>query len=83
MTAFPRSVFSEPELDATLWFTSKCGVNNLPSVRQVKSHRSRVLEACGATPHTTEGRLGNLFSVLDLGKILAHVCYQSSHYYAC
>lgn len=73
MTAFPRSVFSEPELDATRWFASKCGVDSLPSVGQVKDHRNKILEQCGTKPNITEGKLGNIFSVLGLGKVLAHV----------
>ncbi|KAJ7138522.1 hypothetical protein C8R43DRAFT_1132056 [Mycena crocata] len=70
MTAFPRSVFSEPELEATRWFASKCGVDHLPSIRQVKSHRSKVLDLCGAAVKTVDGTLGNTFAVLDLGRLL-------------
>ncbi|KAJ7654427.1 hypothetical protein DFH06DRAFT_993722, partial [Mycena polygramma] len=71
MTAFPRSVFSESELNATRWFASKCGVANLPPIRQVKQHRSKILDLCGAKLAAVDGRLGNTFAVLDLGKILA------------
>ncbi|KAJ6477093.1 hypothetical protein C8R47DRAFT_985146 [Mycena vitilis] len=71
MTAFPRSVFSESELNATRWFASKCGVSNLPPIRQVKQHRSKILDLCGANLTAIDGRLGNTFAVLDLGKILA------------
>ncbi|KAJ6448648.1 hypothetical protein C8R45DRAFT_752497, partial [Mycena sanguinolenta] len=67
----PRSVFSESELDATRWFASKCGVNNLPPIRQVKQHRSKILELCGVNLKFVDGRLGNTFAILDLGKILA------------
>ncbi|KAJ7432037.1 hypothetical protein FB451DRAFT_984978, partial [Mycena latifolia] len=70
MTAFPRSVFSEPELEATRWFASKCGVDKLPHIRQVKRHRSTVLNLCGASVKTIDGQLGNSFATLDLGKIL-------------
>jgi hypothetical protein len=80
MTAFPRSVFSEPELDATRWFAQKCGVENIPSVAEVKAHRPSVLEQCGANPTTINGRLGDVFSVLDLKKILADVrCVKVDH----
>ncbi|KAJ6484648.1 hypothetical protein C8R45DRAFT_1147453 [Mycena sanguinolenta] len=71
MTAFPRSVFSESELDATRWFASKCGVQDLPPIRQVKRHRSKILDLCGANLKSVNGRLGNTFAILDLGKILA------------
>ncbi|KAF7971993.1 hypothetical protein HWV62_19267 [Athelia sp. TMB] len=72
MHAFPRSVFSETELEATLWFTSKCGVQDLPTIRQVKFHRERVLEQCGVSPKLIEGKHGNLFALNDFAKIIAH-----------
>ncbi|KAJ7278158.1 hypothetical protein C8J57DRAFT_1126069, partial [Mycena rebaudengoi] len=72
MTAFPRSVFSESELEATRWFASKCGAENLPHIRTVKRHRTQILDLCGANVTSVEGRLGNTFAVLDLEKILAH-----------
>ncbi|KAJ7937907.1 hypothetical protein B0H13DRAFT_1580720, partial [Mycena leptocephala] len=56
----PRSVFSEPELDATRWFAAKCGVEDLPSVDQVKNHRKKILEQCGTNPTIMEGKLGNV-----------------------
>ncbi|KAK6981165.1 hypothetical protein R3P38DRAFT_3234652 [Favolaschia claudopus] len=74
MTAFPRSVFSERELEATRWFSAKCGIQDLPLIRQVKSHRSKILDLCGADLKSVDGKLGNTFAVLDLGKILADEC---------
>jgi hypothetical protein len=73
MNAFPHSVFSEPELEATLWFTSKCGVQNFPTVRQVKSHQDAILGKCGVTPQMVEGKLGHWFALNDFEKIVAHV----------
>ena len=73
MHAFPRSVFSESKLEATLWFTSKCGVEDLPTVQQVKSHRDIVLEKCGVSPRMVEGKLGHWFALNDLEKIVTHV----------
>ncbi|KAG5634225.1 hypothetical protein H0H81_002803 [Sphagnurus paluster] len=72
MAAFPRSVFSESELEATRWFASKVGGVNLPTIREVKLHRKNVLATCGADPEQKNGSLGNLFSILDFNKILAH-----------
>ncbi|KAK6981189.1 hypothetical protein R3P38DRAFT_2559295 [Favolaschia claudopus] len=72
MTAFPRSVFSESELDAARWFASKCGVQDLPAIRQVKRHRSTILDLCGADLASIDGRLGNTFALLNLGKVLAN-----------
>ena len=48
MTAFPRAMFGDSELEVTRWFASKLGVSNLPTVKQVKDHRPRVLNAAGA-----------------------------------
>jgi hypothetical protein len=73
MNAFPRSVFSEHELEATLWFTSKCGVQVLPAVGQVKSHRDAILEKCGVTPRMVESKLGYWFGLNNFEKIVAHV----------
>lgn len=80
MNAFPRSVFSEAELDATLWFTSKCGVEDLPTVRQVKSHREHILDKCGVDPKMVEGKLGHWFTLNDFEKIVAHVSNKYSVY---
>ncbi|TFK70456.1 hypothetical protein BDN72DRAFT_838978 [Pluteus cervinus] len=71
MAAFPRSVFSETELDATRWFAMKCGVVNLPTIRQVKSHRPKLQAYCGVKPTLKKGSLGNLYTIIDLGRVLA------------
>jgi hypothetical protein len=73
MNAFPHSVFSESEMEATLWFAAKCGVEDLPTVRQVKSHRDNILDHAGVSSELQSGSLGNLFSCNDFKKIVAHV----------
>lgn len=60
MGAFPRSVFSESELEAVRWFATKQGISDLPSVRVVKGHRSEILNVAGVSTETIEGGLGNL-----------------------
>jgi hypothetical protein len=75
MHAFPRSVFSESELEATLWFTSKCGVEDLLTVQQVKSHQDAILEKCGVSPRMVEGKLSHRFALNDFEKIVAHMCW--------
>ncbi|KAF9030139.1 hypothetical protein BDZ89DRAFT_1245386 [Hymenopellis radicata] len=73
MTAFPRAVFSEPEMDITRWYAKQCGVEKeLPTVRQVKLHRETLLRVAGANPTLQVGAFGNHFSTLDIREILAH-----------
>lgn len=73
MTAFPRSLFSESEMEVTLWFARRLGVNRVPSVQQVKNHRHEVLAVAGASPILHEGNIGHVYSMLDLATILRHV----------
>ncbi|RDX40530.1 hypothetical protein OH76DRAFT_1394203 [Lentinus brumalis] len=72
MMAFPRACFGEGELEATCWFSGKCGASGLPSVSQVKRHRTALLELCGTDPQLVEGKLGNLFSVNSFKKLVQH-----------
>ncbi len=73
MGAFPRAVFSEPELNITRWFAEKCGVNDIPTVRQIKMRRKDILKLAGGNPAEMDGKLGNIYTLLDLKEILAHV----------
>ena len=77
MTAFPRSVFSESELEACHWFANKCSASDLPSVQAVKAHRKHVMKQFGAGVKTHEGSMDNVFSVLDLSHILVDVRFSS------
>lgn len=74
MTAFPRSLFSESEMEVTRWFALRLGASRVPSVRQVKDHRRAVLTVAGASPTLHEGKLGHVYSMLDLATLLKHVC---------
>jgi hypothetical protein len=73
MAAFPRSLFSESEMEVTRWFAGRLGASRLPSVQEVKNHRHTVLEVAGASPTLFEGKLGHVYSMLDLNTILQHV----------
>lgn len=73
MGAFPRSLFSEQELNATRWYASKHGVSGLPTICQVKKDREGVLESAGLESRTHQGDLGNLYTTNDWKKILEHV----------
>ncbi|KAF7975494.1 hypothetical protein HWV62_9415 [Athelia sp. TMB] len=72
MTAFPRSLFSESEMEVTRWFARRLGASDVPSVQQVKNHRHEVLAVAGASPKLLEGNLGHVYSMLDLATILRH-----------
>ncbi|KAK7455889.1 hypothetical protein VKT23_010927 [Stygiomarasmius scandens] len=71
MSAFPRSVFSETELEACRWFANQCGADEIPTVRTVKRHRETIVEQFGAGIISSTGNQGNIFSILDLSRILA------------
>ena len=73
MSAFPLAMFSENEIDVTRWFAEKLGVRGLPSVRQVKDHRSRALNVAGVDSQTVESAHGNLYTHNDIRRILEHV----------
>ncbi|KAA1469056.1 hypothetical protein DENSPDRAFT_756058, partial [Dentipellis sp. KUC8613] len=72
MGAFPRSVFSDAELEVTRWFTNKLGVRQLPTPRLVKKHRVPVLNLAGSDPKLFQGSLGHVYSVASLSRIIQH-----------
>ncbi|KAJ7246761.1 hypothetical protein C8J57DRAFT_726125 [Mycena rebaudengoi] len=72
MGGFPRSCFSEKELNATRWYAKKNGVAGQPSIRQVKNHRSSILNIAGISTKLMDGKLGNIFAINDWIKILEH-----------
>ncbi|KAJ7480506.1 hypothetical protein B0H11DRAFT_2157896 [Mycena galericulata] len=72
MSGFPRSCFSEKELDAARWYATKNGVSNQPSIKQVKNHREDIRNVAGLDTKILDGKLGNSFAVNDWFKILEH-----------
>ncbi|KAI0362301.1 hypothetical protein OH77DRAFT_1389783, partial [Trametes cingulata] len=70
--AFPRSLFSESELRGTRWVAAKSGSRSLPSVRQVKNSREKVLAVAGTSPRHHSGRCGHLYATADLPTIIEH-----------
>ncbi|KAF8133135.1 hypothetical protein K438DRAFT_813641 [Mycena galopus ATCC 62051] len=72
MSGFPRSCFSEKELNLTRWYAKKSGVSGQPSIKQFKNHRSNILNVAGISTNLVEGGLGNLFAINDWLKILEH-----------
>lgn len=81
MTAFPRSLFSQSEMEVARWFAARLGSSRVPSVQQVTNHRHEVLAVAGASPTLFEGKLAHHYSMLDLGTILKHVriLYAANH----
>ena len=79
MGSFPRSVFSENELEATRWFAQKTGVRNLTHVKQVKEYREKILNVAGLESTTHDGQLGHLYTLNNLETILAHVVVSTSY----
>lgn len=73
MSAFLRAMFSEQQLDISRWFADLNGVDNLPSIKQVKNHRKEILNAAGLSSHVRDSQLGSLFAHNDFVKILHHV----------
>ncbi|KAJ6580335.1 hypothetical protein B0H10DRAFT_2179659 [Mycena sp. CBHHK59/15] len=72
MAGFPRSCFSEKELNATRWYAKKNGVSGQPTIRQVKNHRPDILNVAGVSTTLINGQLGNVFAINDWLKIIEH-----------
>ncbi|CDO74677.1 hypothetical protein BN946_scf184828.g17 [Trametes cinnabarina] len=71
--AFPRSLFSESEMNAVRWYALKNGVQRLPTIRQVKLSREQVLNVAGAEPRTHEGMCGHLYTTNNLVELIKHL----------
>ena len=80
MSAFPRAVFSENELDAVKWFAERHGATGLPEVKQVKSHRDRILKAAGLDTQTHDGALGDRYSSCRIERIIEDVSEETNAY---
>ncbi|KAJ7308592.1 hypothetical protein DFH08DRAFT_944451 [Mycena albidolilacea] len=72
MSGFPRTCFSEKELNATRWYAKKNGVSLQPTIKQVKNHCQSILNVAGLETKLIDGKLGNSFAVNDWFKILEH-----------
>ncbi|KAI0263906.1 hypothetical protein BC834DRAFT_970983 [Gloeopeniophorella convolvens] len=70
--AFPRSAFSEADLDVVRWFAMKLGVRQLPTAHTVKRQRDTILSLAGTSPVIVKGTHGNVFSSASLARVLAH-----------
>ncbi|KAI9070340.1 hypothetical protein FKP32DRAFT_1531282, partial [Trametes sanguinea] len=68
----PRALFSESEMRGTRWVAAKSGSQSLPSIRQVKTSRTKVLATAGTSPRHHHGRCGHLYATADLPTVLGH-----------
>ncbi|KAH9925773.1 uncharacterized protein B0H18DRAFT_1085196 [Fomitopsis serialis] len=71
LSAFPRALFSENELEAAKWFAERHGATGLPNVGQVKHQRERILNTAGLDVRTHEGGLGDRYSACTIERIIA------------
>ncbi|KZV61610.1 hypothetical protein PENSPDRAFT_693254 [Peniophora sp. CONT] len=72
LSAFPRVVFSDSELDIVSWYTQKLGVRNLPAAKTLRRHREVILKLAGALLREVTGVHGNHFTCLDLAELIKH-----------
>ena len=66
-------MFSEKELEVTRWVCGQLGLHSLPSVKQLKDHRARVLTVAGLTTVTAESQQHNIYAYNDIKRIIEHV----------
>ncbi|KAL1697796.1 hypothetical protein EV121DRAFT_274849, partial [Schizophyllum commune] len=71
LSAFPRSMFSERDMDTVIWLARQCGADISHTVNRVNASRDKVTEVYGPECKMHQGALGNPFAMLDFGKILA------------
>ncbi len=70
---FPRSMYSESELEATRWFGHMNGMATLPSVKAVKRRRDQIVEVAGSKPKVLKSSKQNMYTMTSLATILEHV----------
>ncbi|KAG8790917.1 hypothetical protein FRC12_010650 [Ceratobasidium sp. 428] len=72
MTAFPRAIFSNKELDVVRWFTEKCSVPNMPANSTVESRFKDIMKLLGLESQLKQSKLENYFAVSSIGTIVAN-----------
>ena len=66
-------MFSEAELEVTRWFAQQLGIPDLPTIKQIKDHRAKILALAGANSQTVESQMHNFYTHNDIKTIIAHV----------
>ncbi|KAG8682769.1 hypothetical protein FRC08_014735 [Ceratobasidium sp. 394] len=70
MTAFPRAVFSEKELDVVRRFSAKCNLPEMPTQSTVQTRFEHLTKLLGLESRLVQSKLGNYFAVNSLSSIL-------------
>lgn len=73
----PRSTFSDKQLELLCWMLEINGVDNVPSVKQMKAQQTGLQERIGLKTIEKSGAFGHPYFVNDLGEIIAQVRLQS------
>ena len=73
ITAFPRSMFSESELEVVRWILDRVDAPRAPTVKQIKDHRPRVLAAAGVRSETLESAHHNLYACNNICDIITNM----------
>ncbi|KAI0323277.1 hypothetical protein GY45DRAFT_1213627, partial [Cubamyces sp. BRFM 1775] len=68
----PRSLFSESELAGVRWLARRSGAQKIPTARQVKSSREKIVNVAGTSPRLHHGHCGNLYATADMATIIQH-----------
>ena len=69
----PRSLFSDAQVETILWACTALGVDQLPSIRTLKTIDKKLQSLCGIDTIRHEGRMGHLFYINSLSQIIAQV----------
>ncbi|EIW86698.1 hypothetical protein CONPUDRAFT_69138 [Coniophora puteana RWD-64-598 SS2] len=71
MRRLPRSKFSDSQMESILWMARSFGVDDLPSVKVLKSAHDSIKSRFGVPSIRQQGRLGHIYYLNDLGSIIA------------
>jgi hypothetical protein len=72
----PRSAFSDRQLDLFVWLLTVNGVDNVPSIAQMKEHNKLLQKTCGIDTIPFQGILGHPYHQNSIPQILAQVGIQ-------
>lgn len=74
---FPRTSFSDMELQVMTWLLAVNGVNHVPSISQMKSQQEELRKHFAVQTKKYDGALGHTYYVNSLAGIIAQVCSAS------
>ncbi|KAF8481505.1 hypothetical protein JB92DRAFT_2764984 [Gautieria morchelliformis] len=67
----PRSAFSDRQVDVFLWMLKVNGIDNVPSVRGMKTLNSTMQHLCGIDSIKYTGALGHKYYVNNLAQLIS------------